>query len=476
MRRRIMKARPAPLANAVAKARAAVGRLTATVLTREDLARRALERRAVEAVIWGIPVVNFDAMLQAAARTGAGDNHVVFWSRPCDWRNQTLTPNTDALYSMAFFNTKDAGPMVLEIPPAGDGAIVGTVMDCWQAALEDVGPAGADRGQGGRYLVLPPGHAQPVPDGYIPLRSNNYRGYALLRSIPKGSEGADTAAAAAYARRIQLYPLSAAGAAPRTARVDVTGALFEALIPYDQRFFESLNRMVQDEPWLERDRAMIDALTTIGIEKGRAFAPDADTADTLIYAAGEAHAWLSHRFESAFLPFYPGRRWFLPADEVVKAAIEAYFETPDAYPVDSRGTLYYCAFSSVKRLGAGQFYLFATRDSEGARLDGARSYRLGVPPEVPVRQYWSATAYDFATHGLIRDVPWASRSSLTPGLQRAPDGSTEIHFAPRPPHGDGANWVPTRAGVRFEVLFRFYGPEKELFEKTWGLPDIELVG
>jgi hypothetical protein len=469
-----MKARPAPLANAVAKARAAVGRLTAKVLTREDLARRSLERRAVEAVIWGMPVVNFDTMLQAAVRAGGGDNHIVFWSRPCDWKNQTLTPNTDALYSMAFFNTKDAGPMVLEIPPAGEGTIVGSVMDCWQAALEDVGPAGVDKGQGGKILVLPPDHERAAPDGTIPLRSNNYRGYALLRSIPKSGSAEDIASAVAYAKRIQLYPLSAAGS-PRTARVDLTGAVFDAVIPYDQRFFESLNRMVQDEPWLARDRAMIDALGSLGIEKGRAFAPDADAAETLAYAAGEAHAWLVHRFESAYLPFYPGTRWFRPVDEVLAKAMATYFQLPDAYPVDSRGTVYHCGFSSVRHPGAGQLYLFATRDSRGERLDGAKGYRLVVPPDVPVRQYWSATAYDFATHALIRDVPWAGRSSLTPGLTTHADGSTELHFAPRPRNGDGSNWVPTRAGGRFEVLFRFYGPEKPLFDRTWALPDLEPV-
>jgi hypothetical protein len=33
----------------------------------------------------------------------------------------------------------------------------------------------------------------------------------------------------------------------------------------------------------------------------------------------------------------------------------------------------------------------------------------------------------------------------------------------------------TSAGGKFEVLFRLYGPEKPLFDKTWKLPDIEQV-
>jgi hypothetical protein len=485
-----MKASAAPLANAVAKARSrarsALGRAAIRAFARDDLAVRALERRAVEAAIWGMPAVNFDAMLQAAVRAGAGDNHIVCWSRPCDWRNQTLTPNTDALYSMPFFNTKDVGPMVLEIPPKGDGAdqgaIIGSVMDCWQAALEDVGPAGLDKGQGGRYLILPPGWQGTVPDGFFPLRSRNYRGYALLRSIPKAGSDADIAAAAAYARRIQLYPLSATGT-PQTKRVDVTGMLFDATLSYDQRFFASLNRIVQGEPWLERDRVMIDVLKSIGIEKGQAFAPSADAIATLTLGAGEAHAWLTQRFESTYPGFYSGgdsddapARWFFPADEELAKSVAAYFERQDAYPIDARATACYCAFSSIRHLGADQFYLFTTRDGRGASLDGGKSYRLVVPADVPVTHYWSATAYDFTTHALLRDVPWGSRSSLTPGLATNLDGSTDLYFGPKAPSGKESNWVPTKPGVRFEVLFRFYGPEKALFDRRWRLPDLEPGG
>src|SRR3954452_22918145 len=109
----------------------------------EDLARRTIERRAVEAVNWGMPAVNYDLMLQAMIHEAKGaPNQIVYWSRLPDWKNQTLTPNPDVIYLMPFFNTKDVGPMVLEIPPADAGLINGTIMDAWQVPLEDVGPAG----------------------------------------------------------------------------------------------------------------------------------------------------------------------------------------------------------------------------------------------------------------------------------------------------------------------------------------------
>src|ERR1700720_2759194 len=150
----------------------------AQTLSAQDLARRAIERRAVEAVNWGMPAVNLDLMLQGMINSAKGKpNQIVYWSRLPDWKNQTLTPNPDVIYLMPFFNTKDVGPMVLEIPPADDGVINGTVMDAWQVPLEDVGPAGVDKGKGGKYLILSPGYSAGVPDGTIALPAQNYQGY-----------------------------------------------------------------------------------------------------------------------------------------------------------------------------------------------------------------------------------------------------------------------------------------------------------
>jgi hypothetical protein len=107
----------------------------------DELERRAIERRAVEAVIWGMPVVNYDLMLQEMlTKTEGKVNQVIYWGRPLDWRNQTLTPNPDTLYFMAFLNTKDVGPIVIDVPPAGaDGSLNANIVNVWQMALEDAG-------------------------------------------------------------------------------------------------------------------------------------------------------------------------------------------------------------------------------------------------------------------------------------------------------------------------------------------------
>jgi hypothetical protein len=100
---------------------------------------------------------------------------------------------------------------------------------------------------------------------------------------------------------------------------------------------------------------------------------------------------------------------------------------------------------------------------------------LTVSANAPVKQYGSATAYDRETHALIRDMPRAGRSSQSQGLQTNTDGSVDIWFGPKAPAGKESNWVPTSANEQFEVLFRFYGPEKPVFDKSWSLPDIERV-
>src|SRR6476659_3383083 len=189
----------------------------------DDLARRTIERRAVEAVIWGMPAVNTDLMYQEMLKLGGKPNQIVYWSSLLDWRNQTLTPNPDVIYFMAFYNTKD-GPVVIEVPPADDGVINGSIMDPWQAALEDVGPAGVDKGLGGKYVITPPGYQGAVPDGFIVLSSGNHLGYALLRSILKSGSEADVKAAVAYGKRIKLYPLSEAANHPETVFLDAKDA------------------------------------------------------------------------------------------------------------------------------------------------------------------------------------------------------------------------------------------------------------
>jgi hypothetical protein len=422
-----------------------------------------------------MPAVNYQLMYQEMVRTvDGGFNQVLYWSRLLDWRNQTLTPNPDVIYLMPFFNTQDVGPVVLEIPPADDGIFNGSVMNYWQTAIEDVGPGGVDKGQGGKYLFLPPGYDAAVPDGYIAMLSDTYAGYALLRSILRSGSDVDVAQAVSYARRIKVYALSEADQPPPTRFVDASDVVFDSTIPYDLSFFEALNDRVQTEPWLERDKAMIDPLKTLGIERGKVFDPDTEMQQLLTDGIVEARAYLDARY-GALPPYYEGRQWFFPVTEEMHQNVMSFWHTPDSFPVDARAVAYSIAFFSAKHLGESQYYLMSIRDADGDPLDGGASYRLHVTANVPVTQYWSMTVYNRDTHSFIRDARWVGRSSQTPGLQWNADGSADIHFGSTPPTVGESNWIPTDPNGEFEVLDRFYGPEPALFDKTWQLPDIAKV-
>jgi hypothetical protein len=455
----------------------AAGSAPAQGFSAEELATRHIERRAVEAVIWGMSAVNTDLMLQEMLTKTTGKvNQVIYWGRPLDWHNQTLTPNPDAIYFMAFFNTKDVGPIVVDIPP-GDvtASLNGNIVTVWQTALEDVGLLGIDKGAGGKFVILPPGYKDTVPAGYSALPSDTNSGYALLRSNLKSHNDADVANSIAYGKRVKVYPLSGAANPPQTVFTDVKDVPYDSTIRYDLSFFQSLDRIVQSEPWIERDRAMIDQLRTIGIEKGKPFNPDAKTKDILKNAIVETRDLLAARYDAGFPPFFPNSHWTSPAlPEAVEGQSTTYADH-DKYAVDARGLAYTYAYIAIKRLGAGQFYLISIRDKMGSDFDGGKTYRLSVPANAPIEQYWSVTAYDRQTHALIRNMPRASRSSQIPELQKNTDGSIDIYLGPRAPNDKETNWVPTDPKRGFELMFRLYGPKKEFFDKVWVLPDVEQV-
>ena len=439
---------------------------------------RLIESRAVEAVIWGIPAVNTDLMRQEMlTKTPGKIGQVIYWGRPLDWHNQTLTPNPDALYLMVFFDTRD-GPIVLDLP-SGDahGSFNGNIVTVWQMPLEDAGLLGVDKGAGGKFLVLPPGYNGAKPDGYIPLQSDTYSGYMLFRANLKSHADTDVQAAIAYGKRMKVYPLAQAASPPATVFTDVKDIDFDSTIRYDASFFEHLNRIVQEEPWIDRDRVMIDSLRSLGIEKGKPFNPSETMKALMTSAAKEGGAWLEAKYDAGLPPFFsPTSRWTYPAPpEVIKAYADGFADM-NAYPLDGRGLGYSYAYIGIKRLGAGQFYAISIRDKDGDAFDGGKLYRLNVPANAPVDQYWSVTAYDRQTHALIKNMPRASRSSQIPDLQKNADGSVDIWLGPAAPAGKEANWLPTDPARKFELMARFYAPRKEFFEKKWILPDVEKVG
>lgn len=448
----------------------------------EALRERAYERRAVEAAIWGMPLVNFDAMRQAAFRdAGAQYNDLLFWSSPSDWRNQTTTPNHSTLYVMFFVNLTD-GAVVVEVPETRKVSLYGSLLNAWNVPLENVGSKGLDQGRGGRYLLLPPDFQGAVPDGYIPIRMNTFNGYSLLRVIPRDLSSASLRDAGEQVRRLAIYPLAKAGAPVANRIIDMAGKSFEGLPAFDAGFFDSLARMVSEEPVQAQDLSMMGQLRSLQLGKEQAFKPTPAQRRQLDAAAGEAHAYMSEGFATSGVPTWPGqRRWRSIADPEVKAVSQGRldFFADTGLLLDERAFLFFAGYAPPKppkqQSTPQVVYLKSFEDAQGNALDGGKRYRLHLPAGVPAEQFWAVDAYDYQTAGFIREAPIVGLDSYSQSIKRNADGSIDLLFAPAPVQGEEGNWISTRTGQRYFLLFRFYGPKSAILDRSWTLGDLERL-
>jgi hypothetical protein len=439
-----------------------------------ELTKRTLERRAVDAAIWGMPIVSFDVMRQGyfhGAKAHYGD--IMYWSRFSTWKNQTVTADTSSRYVVFFTNTKE-GPVVVEVPPAGNAALFGTLLDAWQVPLVDVGPTGEDLGNGGKYLLLPPRYKGETPPGYIAVPSSTYNGMVILRVTSKSEQADDVREAVAYVKQLKTYPFGAASPASEQRYIDMSEKLWDGVVRFDQSFYVSLARMVNEELTQARDLEMLGQLRTLGIEKGRKFEPDAATRAVLKQASGEVHAWFMERLVNYGQRFWSNRRWDIPAPPIA-AETGFKWEAADYFDVDARGIGFFSFYAPAVKGGGPTLFLDTFLDARGQPLRGENTYRLHVPANVPAKQFWSFTIYDRESSSFIRKSVRAGLDSYDQQMQRNPDGSVDIYAGPKPPKGQEANWIPTSAGKDWFPFFRFYGPDEPLIQRTWKLPDIEKM-
>jgi Protein of unknown function (DUF1214)/FG-GAP-like repeat len=322
-----------------------------------------------------------------------------------------------------------------------------------ERALHRVGPEDENKGQAAKYLLLPPGFS----------------------AIPAGSTEADVAAALALVKMLRAYPLAQATDPPEERFVDIHDKTFEGVPAFDESFFASLNRMVQEEPVQQRDFVAMGMLRSIGIEKGKEFKPDAATRRIFKAAAQEQLAMFVEGMKTFGQQWWDDRRWKLPDTRGVKTNFS--YVTDTAVDVDARGLSNFAAFGFPKRVGRGGsiVYIIAFHDGGGKSIRGENTYKLHVPPNVPAKQYWSVIAYDSLTNAFIRESPVVGLDSYSRTMKRNADGSVDIYFGPSAPAGQDANWVYTAPGRGWFAGFRLYDPDKPFFDKAWKLPDIEKM-
>lgn len=432
---------------------------------------------AFQVLLWSVPAAAIYRFRAGAhEQLKADDTSIIAYQHTARPNLEAITANSSTPYIAAFADLQK-GPMVLEVPPAGpDGTLYGQVVDAWQQTIADIGPGGIDDGKGGRYLFTPPGYAGDVPEGYLHVASPNYRiGFALRSIVGPGKTQQD---AADYAHRLRLYAFADSDAPPTQRFIAPDNDVYPTLPFYDERAFEDLHQIFSVEPPRPEDKVMMGLLASLGIEHGKPFAPDATARKAMRQAAIDVWYTLQHELDHlpASALYWPDRHYasLLQADNN-RGFSWHYADRIDTLP--RAVEFFWCTFMpKVVSDAPSTQYMMAMADSQGQPLAAGSLYRLVVPAQMPVRQFWALTVYDRATMSFIYTP--SGRTTLSSydldGMTRNDDGSVTIYIGPAAPEGLETNWIDTR-GKRPLPAMRFYGPTAALNDRSFKLPDFEPV-
>jgi len=421
--------------------------------------------RGVDVFMSAMPGASVEALRVGILGQGGNNNTILIYENLMDSRSLFLTPNTESVYNLMWLDTSD-GPLVIETAPN----ILGIIDDHWFEYVGDVGNAGPDQGKGGKYLLLPPGYQGDIPQGYHVMRSRTYGNLFFWRGfIENGTTDTAVANSKKYAK---VYQLSEASDPPPMKFIDVSGKHFNTIHANDFHFYEEVNAIVQSEPSDSYHPEVLGALASIGIEKGKPFEPDDRLRKILTEAVAVGNATARSilfrtRMEEAY--YYPDSAWFTG----FVGGDYQFFSQPGVRNLDARTLFHYYATGitpamAIKRVGIGSQYAVATTDSNGELLDGNKTYKIHLPPNIPAQNFWSFVVYDNQTRSMLQtDQQFPSIGSQKESLVVNDDSSVDIWFGPKPVEGHENNWVQTVPGKGWNVLRRLYGPGEAWFNKTW---------
>ena len=445
--------------------------------------------RGTEAFLNGIPATSIEGLRLGHIELGLKtSSQFMIMDRLLDSNPLFWTGNTDTVYCSGFLDLKRDGPTVVEVP---EKCGPGTVNDAFFRFVIDMGVPGPDRGSGGKYLILPPDHdgewVGPIGgkateiDGetYFVVQSTSWVNWVILRGFLV--DGKPDASAEMFRNGLKVYPLSMKSNPPAMKFVSGSEKTFNTIHANTFEFYEELATVIQREPVTMLDPELRGIFAAIGIEKGKEFSPDEKERRLLTEAVAIGNATarsIVFRPRLTGVKYYSGSAWmtaFIGGD---------YKWLKDGgrggRNLDARTLFFYQATVNtpamvLKMTGKGSQYAYAAVDQEGRYLDGSKTYKLRLPANVPVKDFWSVVIYDPQTRSELQTgQSFPSKNSKRDDLQTNPDGSVDLYFAPESPAGKESNWIQTVSGKGWYTLLRLYGPLDPWFEKTWRPGEIEL--
>jgi hypothetical protein len=467
----------------------------------------------IEAFMNSIQGVSLYALRKGYESKGIKDNEFLIFPKLMDSNSLFLTANADTVYFWGNLNLKD-GPLVMETPPM----VLGIFDDFWFRWVGDFGLAGPDKGQGGKYLIVGPDYDGPLPDdGYFVYHSRTNLVTVLFRAFLEDDDPAP--AAARVKETTKLYPYVAGGygtsigsylngkgqfaksAEPKSARfINASGMVINTVPPNDFGHYELLNEMVQREPASALDPEIAGQFAAIGIVKGKEFNPDERMKKILTQAVAfgnaasrtlgmGAHPDDSFRFyeDSAWwnMLFDGGYQFMDPPPFIGENGEVKPAESAGARLLHSRTSMFYTATGitpamCMRLTGIGSQYLIANVDADNKPFDGAKTYRLDLPKDIPAERFWSLTVYDNQSRSMLatpQKYPRAgSQNYPSPKATPNADGSTTIYFGPEKPSDAGeGNWIQTDSEKGWFTILRLYSPLQPFFEKSWRPGEFEEV-
>ncbi|MGI9530968.1 DUF1254 domain-containing protein [Lutimonas sp.] len=384
-----------------------------------------------------------------------------------------LTYNTESIYATAYIDLKIVGAYVVETPPN----VLGIVNDGWMRFVTDLGNAGPDKGEGGKYLIVHNDYDGIIPEGYFVYKTPTYRNWVMVRGF-ENLTGSGNDAIEYYQQNFKLYPLGH--------QSEIKNRYFNYSVeknintthPRNESYMKLIHETVQYEPSSAFTAYELGLLKSLGIEKGKDFNPDHRTMD--IYKRGiergdamaKANAY-ANRLHDAKV--YEDRQY-----EHLFIGGSHEFMNDDVLNLDARTLFHYEAIvitpaMTNKMIGIGSQYVSGYRDNKGDFLMGENNYKLHLPAGIPAKDFWSVTLYHPDTRSLLENgmIKPSINSYDKPEVNE--DGSVDLYFGPKAPIGKEKNWIKTIPGEGWMTLIRLYGPLEPYFDQSWKPNDIEKI-